>query len=605
MGLPSKDVPFLPPVVTPQPGNTPADEHFAKQIGVLRLSNDPYDLRAVSHLLDPIGVPYAVTTSPALAMVHDLAILFPEAYPESFDVTQLNLLDDYVAGGGVIVAKPGEVPLLRQLGGIVGSTFQLEHHAVLLTQAGIARFPSLDRPEERTIPLGGDSQSYLNTWTLQLDPTATGVEVLATFEDGTPAIVERKVGAGSVVTIGLDYRDVVLRNQLGYGLNPSRGYINVFEPATDTWSLMVRDLYDATVRFGARLATAPDGARAALLLTHDIDWDGSYGNSLVYAEDEAAAGASATYLLHTKTVSDAQDQAFFSGELAPTMAALLDRGASIGSHSVAHSRVLATFPTGDGTESYPSYAPYNVSDTQTDDGSLVGELRVSKSLIDGMLEAQCVAHETRVFRAGNLSYHRQSPEMLERLGYRVDATRALGEVLSNFPYRAMTDWPDALDTSIFEFPVTIEDQLAPKLDQRIDQALAIVGANADNGAPSTFLLHPNILDFKRNAQQALLAGLPEGVVATSLSSFASFWAARATARIRSVEYLDAQGLLVIELTVDEAVKGLTLRVDPIVNTVLAPTGAQLIARGTDDFVVLPELAAGELVTIELSYPATP
>ena len=601
LGLSTVDIPATAAVTTTQVGATSPDAHYPKQVGVLNLSPTLTDAQSVVHMLSPMGIPYAVTTSPVLAIQHDMTVLFPEASSASFDAQALQLLDDYLAGGGLVVMKYSEVDALKQRGGVLSSTFQLRHQWVRLTDAGKLRFPSLDQPFEQNIPLGGDPTEFLNTWAIAADNSASGVRVLANFDDGTAAIVEHDVGSGHVLTFGVDWRDVVLRNQLGHSINAARGYINVFEPGTDAWMLMLRDLYDATVRFGVRLHTAPRGARAALLVTHDLDWGESYTNAVQYAADEQAAGASATYFVHTKYVTDSQDVAFFGPERASQLAQVLASGGRVGSHTVAHSPVLDTFPIGDGTERYPAYAPFNVSSMQTTGGTLFGELRVSKSLIEGALGTRCIDHATVTFRAGNLAYHAASAPTMERLGYRFDSTRAVGDVLSNFPYRAMTDWPDSLDTSVFEFPVTLEDQLPPRIDQRVPDALSVIAANADNGAPTTLLIHPNVLDYKENAERDILAGLPQGVRAMSLDEFAAFWRARDAARLVSINYDDQKKTVSLVVSAPEAVDGLTLRVDRSVVSVMAPPEAMLVLGDRGNLVVLPALPSGGTLSVTLGY----
>jgi hypothetical protein len=601
LGLPTIDVAVGAPVVTSQVAATDPGKNYPKQIGVLNLSPTIGDAQSVVHMLAPMGLPYAVTTSPVLAIQHDLAIFFPEASASSFDATALGLLDAYLQGGGLVVMKYSEVDALKQRGGVASSTFQLPHRTVVLTDAGKARFPSLDQPFEQTIPLGGDPGVFLNTWAITVDPGASAVRVLATFDDGTAAVVEHDVGAGHVITVGIDWRDVVLRNQLGHAIDAARGYVDLFEPATDTWMLMIRDLYDATVRFGVRLHTAPGTARGALLLSHDLDWGESYDNALTYADDERARGATATYFVHTKYLTDFQDVAFFGPERGAQLAELLSRGGRIGSHTVAHSPVLSAFPIGDGTEQYPAYSPLNVSYSETTGGTLFGELRVSKSLIDAALASQCVAHDTLTFRAGNLSYHPAAPQTMERLGYLFDSTRAVGDVLSNFPYRAMTDWPDALDTGVFEFPVTLEDQQAPRIDQRVPDALAVIAANADNGAPTTLLIHPNVLDYKENAEREILDQLPPGVPAMSIDEYAAFWRARDAVRITSIDYDDEKKTLVVQLSTGEAMKGLTLRVDRSVGSVVSPSTVTLVPGAAGNLVALPSMDAGSTLVVTLGY----
>src|SRR5262245_62000283 len=76
-GLPTVDVPVSSPVTTPQTQVTVPASHFFKQVGVLSLSPEVTDLRAVEHVLRPMGIPYAITTSPKLSVQHEMAIFFP------------------------------------------------------------------------------------------------------------------------------------------------------------------------------------------------------------------------------------------------------------------------------------------------------------------------------------------------------------------------------------------------------------------------------------------------------------------------------------------------------------------------------------------------
>ena len=74
LGLPAIDVVAAPPVTTNQVVATPAAEHYPKQVGVLNLSPAMSDAQSVVHMLAPMGIPYAVTTSPVLAIQHDMAV---------------------------------------------------------------------------------------------------------------------------------------------------------------------------------------------------------------------------------------------------------------------------------------------------------------------------------------------------------------------------------------------------------------------------------------------------------------------------------------------------------------------------------------------------
>ncbi len=263
--------------------------------------------------------------------------------------------------------------------------------------------------------------------------------------------------------------------------------------------------------------------------------------------------------------------------------------------------MLDLFPVGDGSEHYPTYQPVNITPFLTKDGSLIGELLVSKSLIDGVLGAVGVEHETISFRAGELSFHPNAPETLPRLGYSIDSTRAIGEVLSNFPFELLTEWPDARGVPVVELPVTLEDELPPRMDMRTAEALDIIAANADNGAPTSLLVHPNVTDYKLAAQQEIIAKLPAGVKAMGPEPFGAFWAARAGVEIRRLEYDEFARTLTVKLFSKVPITGLGLRVSTEIVGVDAPVGATLSPHGDGKLVVLPELPGGEVSGVTMRY----
>jgi hypothetical protein len=115
-----------------------------------------------------------------------------------------------------------------------------------------------------------------------------------------------------------------------------------------------------------------------------------------------------------------------------------------------------------------------------------GEVRVSKQLLDGEISGQY----TDFFRAGHLRVLPTLPEALQRCGYRFDCSFAADDILSNFPYAFPLGLLFEEDSGIYEFPVTIDDSEDPPLAQRVDSALEVLRANAENGAPNVVLIHP-------------------------------------------------------------------------------------------------------------------
>ncbi len=167
-------------------------------------------------------------------------------------------------------------------------------------------------------------------------------------------------------------------------------------------------------------------------------------------------------------------------------------------------------------------------------------------------------------------------------------------MLSNFPYQLDFDLGMTEPTTIFEFPVTFEDEHLPPIGERIPAMLDVIEANAENGAPSVILIHSNNSKDKLDAERGLLAGLPKDILVESMVDYARFWKARSQVRWfpRSVS-----GGEEIEIDSDLPIAGLTL-VSP--QKIQSASGLPGI-RWTDHEVILPDLAGKSQALVVIRY----
>jgi len=139
-------------------------------------------------------------------------------------------------------------------------------------------------------------------------------EVLAKFDDGTAAVLGKKLGTGSSYLLGLSFQDVILRNQINRDYDTERHYVNAFEPGSDVWMLALRAWYESAQPGAVRLGIIPDGKKSVLLLSHDVDWEDSFKPALEFSAMEERHLAKSTFFIQTKYVSDTNSAAFFSGK---------------------------------------------------------------------------------------------------------------------------------------------------------------------------------------------------------------------------------------------------------------------------------------------------
>jgi hypothetical protein len=565
-------------------------ESSLSQIAVLLTKSDENG-ESVVRSLQAMGIPFFVTRDLPLALRHKLLLLYPEVVGTTFDPAQAKALTDFVSHGGVVFAQDVVWGGFKPLFGFDDVLPLRTRHKIIFDtknpDSADPVFRYLNRPAEKEVPLGSPALHEV-IWTNGYK-TAAGAQPLGKFEDGSAAVVRHDFGRGHAYLIGVALNDVVRRNQQNRDYEAQRIYVNGFEPGTDVWLLLLRAWYETYSDTGIRLGTIPQGKRSVLMLSHDVDWEYSFKPMLAFAGFEKSAGTSSTFFVQTKYLDDATSHAFFFG---PSLDVLrqLASGSDLESHTVIHSRLFNKVPLGTGQEQYPTYQARATPDNPAQDATALGEVCVSKSLLDGELPR----HHTVFFRAGHLRVPPYLPEALVRCGYEFDSSFTAGDVLTNFPYELDFDLGMTEPSTILEFPVTFEDEQLPPLLERIPAMLDTIEANAENGAPSVLLIHSNNAQEKLEAERGLLSQLPKDILVESMIDYARFWKARSQLRWFSQPVAGGEQ---IEIDSDLPIAGLTL---VSLRTIKNASGIAGI-RWTDHAVILPDLAEKSRVVVHLNY----
>jgi hypothetical protein len=582
--------------ITNRPPLIPSDavqifpERAPSQIAILLTKSDENGESPI-RCLQTMGIPFLVTRDLRTALRHKLLLLYPEVDGRTYDATQAQAISDFVAHGGVVFAQNVLWGGFKTLFGFDDVVPLRTRHKIIFdtgdTETADATLRYLNRAAEKEVPLGS-SAIHEVIWSNGYK-AGSGTRSLARFEDGSTAVLRHDVGRGHTYLIGVALNDVVLRNQQNRDYEAQRIYVNGFEPGSDVWLLLLRAWYETYSDTGIRLGTIPEGKRSVLMLSHDVDWENSFKPMLAFAAFEKSAGTSSTFFVQTKYLDDVNSHAFFFGQSLDILRELVAGNSDIESHSVIHTKLFNKVPLGTGGEQYPSYHARATRDNAAQDATALGEVCVSKSLLDGEIPA----HETIFFRAGHLRVPPYLPEALVRCGYEFDSSFTAGDVLSNFPYRLDFDLGMTEPTPIFEFPVTFEDEQLPPLVDRIPAMLDVIEANAENGAPSVILIHSNNAQDKLQAERALLSALPKDILVENMTAYARFWKARS--QVSWVPRPDAGGER-IEINSELPIAGLTL-VSP--RTIRNASGVPGI-RWTDHEVILPNLAAKSHIFVRIN-----
>ncbi|GGB70012.1 polysaccharide deacetylase family protein [Blastomonas aquatica] len=495
------------------------------------------------------GIPFMMTQDPARALQHDVVLAYPSISGRSLSAPALRGLANHIRSGGTVVT-------FDLAGGGLGELFGVASQAAGRSRSEIRW---LDRsPDAKTrLTRFNSPRAEVQVGSNGIVPT-TAVR-MADFDDGTAAAVCRRVG-GRACILGVDLGALTNRAMNGRAEQVSAEAVNSYDPGLDLIYRWIRDLYVQDEDMPYLIGTAPAGQEGSLILTHDVDFTRSVENAPLFAKAIRDRGQSATFFIQTKVIRDWNDDVFFNDD---NIAPLRDvgRDMEIASHSVSHSRTFTSFPLGSGSESYPDYRPFVQSATETRNGTLLGELRVSRYLLEKILAKHVVS-----FRPGYLANHAALPEALATTRYRYSSTLTANTALTHLPYQLAHARSGNALVPVWEFPVTIEDEKPPRLGDRFDAAVEVIDNIARDGGVAVVLIHPDMVGHKLRFEERLIDHYGKRLWIGSLGQFGSWWSARSLAEVD----FDGETL---EVQAPEAVENLVIR--------FPKTGKSLILDGIE------------------------
>jgi len=502
------------------------------------------ELVALKRIFSTLGVPVDVVSGPERLTDYKVVFTAGALLNSTLSPQLSNALFDCVEGGGTLVSA-GEV------GNAVYPLFGLQRQVPGRRRyrlSFVASDPStafLVHPNERTISLGNGERHFFDDviWShgAVLSPDAVA---LGAFDDGMGGFSLHQYGRGKTYLLGVSYADSVLLPQVGGSYNAERQYANGVEPSADVIMLILKAICEASFSPVVSLTTIPYARPVGLVLTHDVDAQSSFLDSLKFAALEAKYGVTSTFFVTTKYFQDASDIGYFNvPENIDAIRELKRRGWDIGSHTVSHSVGLAHAPEGDPGVTKLSYDPISRL-------TVWGEAKVSKELLDREIPGQ----KTIAYRSGDLAFPRSLIRVLQGSGYAYDSTYSANAVLSTFPYFAFEDQDmGSSESPIVEIPVTLDDSqgyLKPdNVSEVVKEWLEVIRTTARYGGLTVLLMHPSdtrTKTYKLQVQEQLMEAVSaQGGWMGNLSAIGRFWRSRAATHFTTSA--GPQGSLTIRL----------------------------------------------------------
>jgi len=471
------------------------------------------------HAFKSFGIPFRLYINVDSALQNDVVYVYPSIDASMNSVT-LHKLAEFPKKGGTLIGQciEGELNSVFGFKKAVASTANFKIDISDFNNPLLNEFTD---SKEREISLG-NSEIYKET-VGTYGYTGLSGKPLMVYPNGDAFLTERKfTGGGKAYAFGTDigFFTLMCHNEMSF--DAFRTYVNSYEPTLDVLIRIIKNIYTSSSKTAVTLGTVPDNKKLTVCITHDIDYSRSMTNAREYAKLEHSRNVTATYFVQTKYIRDWNDDDFFNDSAIASLMILDSLKMEIASHSVSHSRIYKDFPQGTGTEKYPSYHPIVRSKTVTSNGTVLGELRVTKFLLEHFVKDQPIVS----FRPGHLSLPFSLPQSLEATGYKYSSDVTANDVLTHLPYQLNYNRGYDVELPVFEFPITIEDEELPQMDKRLDSALAVARKISKYGGFWCCLIHPNILDYKYKFEMGLLDSIQSTAYVCSLRDFADWWAAR-------------------------------------------------------------------------------
>ncbi len=488
-----------------------------EQVAILLLRPEQEALPA-ARALEPAGVPFTVTTDRPAAFRHRVVFVPFGEKAVRLDEKLRSSFSDFVSSGGVLVLQvPPENPW-SWLTGVESAAPSRQRKKLSFRLLADPIFAKLVEPEEQWLPLGAPDSSEA-IWTQGLRPLReSGAEAISDYtETGEGAIMRRRLGAGTVYTLGFNLRDLVVRPQAERHFDAARVSADGFEPAVDILALIWRALYEKSNPFWARLRASPE-AGPLLLMTHSFGRGAQAAQAREFAVLESSRGIKSTWFLETRTGAENTDTPFFDEKMRTLAADLQRAGHEVASHGVSHGADFARLPLG-GAQAPKDYRPEVDEEGQSLGATLNGEASVSKTLLEAAVSS---TGTVLGFRGPAFAYPPALDAVLEKAGYAYDSSLAANACLTHFPFLLLKNRALSEESGIIEFPVTFRGAAA-------EEAAAVRKISAYEGAV-VWDIPPDGDQAQRRRLVDALAAAPAGARWRTLSDAALFWRRRSQAR---------------------------------------------------------------------------
>ncbi|MCC7231960.1 MAG: hypothetical protein IT242_03375 [Bacteroidia bacterium] len=534
----------------------------------------------LAHGLKSIGVPFIITTDFRKAVQHRVVMVYPIISGAALSPDALQALAAVPRNGGTLIGIQ-VLGALNEIFGFGEAVPSKQHFEIRLNPDSNSTITGeFKYPKEIEISLG-DKERFketIGTYSYakcQLPP-------IATYEDKSTAIAQKMYEQGKAYAFGFDIGYLILKAHNNRHEDFNRSPANDFEPTVDVILRLIRNIYIDSDRDAAFICSVPYNKDLSVCITHNIDFKAAFNQSIAFAREEKSMGIHATYFVETKYIHDRSNAIFGSAEDFTRLKELYSLGMDIQSNSVIGSPLFDQFEQGTGTEVYPDYKPYVMAIDKTYHGTIFGEMRVSRFLLNHYIPD----NNTVFFRSSFLYTPFTYPQSLLASGYRFSSSVTANACLTHFPFQMNYNREYDTELEVFEFPVTDDDEIPPFTLDRAESAIKLAKKIARYGGCFIGQVHPNPTGLA--VEKKFINEMKPVAWFGTMKDFGFWWAARNEV---TLDISNEGGHRVVNVNVPKRMEGLAIML-PLRSTPIAVEGGGKYI--VDGKLIVFELAEGKI-----------
>lgn len=532
----------------------------------------------VAHGLKSIGIPFIITTDYHKALEHKVVMVYPIISGAALAPDALHDLAAFPRNGGTLIGIQ-VLGALNEVFGFEEPVPSKQHFEInIATDSNNVLTSEFTDPKEMQISLGNKERFKETIGTYSYSKTQ--LPPLATYEDKSTAISQRFYETGRAYAFGFDIGFLILKAHNNRHEDFNRSPNNDFEPTVDVVLRLIKNIYLDADKNASTICTVPYNKSLAVCITHNINFEKAYKDALNFAKEEKAMSIHSSYFIQTKYVRDRSNSIFNSEEDFKKLRELFALGMDLQSNSVSGSPLFDQFDQGSGEEIYPDYKPYVMAYDKTYHGTVYGEMRVSRFLVDHFVPV----NNTTCFRAPTLYTPFTYPQSLLGAGYRFSSSVSANASLTHLPFQINYNREYDSETDAFEFPVTDDDEIPPYSLDRAASAIRLAKKISRYGGCFIGQVHPNQMGLK--VEKAFVKALKEDAWFGTIKDFGLWWAARNEV---TMDVTNEGGHRVVTVNVPKRMEGLALMM-PLRSTPVSVEGGGKYS--VDGKLIIFELAEG-------------